>query len=163
MRSGAGSMLTWDAYRDAGADGTTGSPTSGPATASSRAAASRTDRVTANCTDSGRASSSLAGPTDVRPREVLSPTSPQHAAGMRIDPPPSLAWANGNMPDATAAAEPPDDPPAVRVTSHGFRVGPNASGSVVGMMPSSGVLVRPTTTRPAAWKRAARCDVTCAR
>ena len=120
MRSGAGSMFTCEAYRDDGVAGTTGSPTSGPATASSSAAASRTERVTANCTDSGRASSSLAGPTDVRPRDVLSPTRPQHAAGMRIDPPPSLACANGSMPDATAAADPPEDPPGVRERSHGL-------------------------------------------
>ena len=119
--------------------------------------------MTANCTDSGRASSSLAGPTDVRPRDVFSPTRPQQAAGIRIEPPPSLACANGSMPDATAAAEPPDDPPGVRARSHGLWVGPNASGSVVGMMPSSGVLVRPTITSPAAWKRAARCEVTGAR
>ncbi len=114
-----------------------GSPTSGPTTASSSAAASRTERVTANCTESGRARSSLPGPTEVRPREVFRPTSPQHAAGMRIDPPPSLACANGIMPAATAAAEPPDEPPGVRVRSHGLCVGPKARGSVVGMMPSS--------------------------
>ena len=43
----------------------------------------------------------------MRPRLGLSPTRPQHDAGMRIDPPPSLAWASGTMPLATAAAEPP--------------------------------------------------------
>ena len=36
------------------------------------------------------------------------------------------------MPLATAAAEPPLDPPVVRLVSHGLRVGPYASGSVVG-------------------------------
>ena len=34
------------------------------------------------------------------------------------------------MPLATAAAEPPLDPPVVRFVSHGLRVGPYASGSV---------------------------------
>ena len=43
---------------------------------------------------------------------------------MRIDPPPSLAWANGTMPAATAAADPPLEPPGVRDVSHGLRVGP---------------------------------------
>ena len=43
---------------------------------------------------------------------------------MRIDPPPSLPWASGNMPAATAAAAPPLDPPGVRVGSHGLRVIP---------------------------------------
>ena len=36
-------------------------------------------------------------------------------AGMRIEPPPSPACATGTMPLATAAAEPPLDPPALRV------------------------------------------------
>ena len=48
-----------------------------------------------------------------RPRLGLWPTRPQHEAGMRIDPPPSLAWATGNMPEATADAAPPLDPPGV--------------------------------------------------
>ena len=33
---------------------------------------------------------------------------------------------------------------------HGFRVGPYANGSVVGMSPNSGVFVFPTSTNPAA-------------
>jgi hypothetical protein len=44
---------------------------------------------------------------------------------MRIEPPPSLPSAIVSMPSATAAAEPPDEPPALRVTSQGFFVGPN--------------------------------------
>ena len=71
-------------------------------------------------------------------------------AGMRIEPPPSLACAAGTMPAATAAAEPPLEPPALWSRFHGLRVGPNASGSVVGSRPSSGVLVRPRMTSPAA-------------
>ena len=70
-------------------------------------------------------------------------------AGMRIDPPPSLACATGTMPAATAAALPPLEPPEERVVSHGLRVGPWARGSVVGRRPSSGVFVRPTNTKPA--------------
>ena len=46
-----------------------------------------------------------------RPRLGLRPTRPQAAAGMRIEPPPSLAWAIGNAPAATSAAEPPEDAP----------------------------------------------------
>ena len=60
----------------------------------------------------------------MRPRAGLRPTRPQHAAGMRIEPPPSLAWAIGTMPDATAAAEPPEEPPVVRAVSHGLRAAP---------------------------------------
>ena len=54
------------------------------------------------------------------------------------------------MPDATAAPAPPLDPPGVRDVSHGLRVGPHASGSVTGTLPSSGLLVRPAMTKPAA-------------
>ena len=50
-----------------------------------------------------------------RPRLGLRPTRPQQAAGMRIEPPPSLPCATGTMPAATAAAEPPEEPPGVRV------------------------------------------------
>ena len=64
------------------------------------------------------------GASDTRPRDGLRPTSPQHEAGMRIEPPPSFAWAIGTSPAATAAAEPPLDPPVERVVSQGLRVGP---------------------------------------
>jgi hypothetical protein len=69
---------------------------------------------------------------------------------VRIEPPPSLAWAAGTTPAATAAAAPPDEPPGVRLRSHGLRLGPNITGSVTGSRPSSGVLVLPKMTRPAA-------------
>src|SRR5215475_1184852 len=85
-----------------------------------------------------------------RPRLGFSPNTPQHEAGMRIEPPPSLASASGTMPAATAAAAPPLDPPGLRVGSHGFRQTPSASDSVEGSRPSSGVFVLPSTTRPAA-------------
>ncbi len=57
------------------------------------------------------------------------------------------------MPAATAAADPPDDPPGVRVTSHGLRAGPQATGSVMPLAPNSGVLVLPKTTSPASIQR----------
>jgi hypothetical protein len=136
-------------YGRNGGGATTGSPGSSPAATSRSAAASRTDRVTANCTLKNRFSSPSAGPIDTRPREVFSPTSPHALAGMRIEPPPSLACATGTNPAATAAAEPPLDPPALRFVSHGLCVGPNDTGSVVAVSPSSGVFVRPSTTNPA--------------
>ena len=72
---------------------------------------------------------------------------------MRIEPPPSLACAAGTSPAATAAADPPLEPPGERSRSHGLWVGPKAMGSVVGRMPSSGVFVRPRITSPAArWR-----------
>ena len=60
----------------------------------------------------------------MRPREGLSPTSPHSDAGIRMDPPPSPAWAIGTIPAAAAAADPPLDPPVERSVSHGLRVGP---------------------------------------
>ena len=50
------------------------------------------------------------------------PKIPVRDAGMRIDPPPSLPSASGNMPAATATAEPALDPPGVSAGFHGLRV-----------------------------------------
>ena len=47
----------------------------------------------------------------IRPRPGLSPTSPHTAAGMRMEPPPSLACAIGTTPAATSAAAPPEEAP----------------------------------------------------
>ncbi|MDB5441681.1 MAG: hypothetical protein JWP73_57 [Phenylobacterium sp.] len=46
---------------------------------------------------------------------------------MRIEPPPSLAWAAGTMPAAKAAEAPPDEPTGVRVRYLVLRVGTNSS------------------------------------
>ena len=62
----------------------------------------------------------------MRPWLGFMPTRPLNAAGMRVEPPPSLAVPHGISPAATAAAEPPDDPPGVRSRSHGLRVTPHA-------------------------------------
>src|SRR3954452_1276275 len=96
------------------------------------------------------------GAIEIRPRLGLSPTRPQQAAGMRIEPPPSLPCAIGTIPAATAAADPPLDPPGVREPSHGLRVGPVKRGSVVGRIANSGRLVIPTITNPAARSRRTR-------
>ena len=89
----------------------------------------------------------------LRPRVGLRPTSPQHAAGARIEPKPSVACAIGSMRAPTAAAAPPLDPPEIRVGSQGLRVGPWSCGSQVRESPSSHVLVRPKMTRPARLSR----------
>ena len=52
------------------------------------------------------------GYAGTRPKLGLSPTLPQNAAGMRTDPAPSVPTLSGARPAATAAAVPPDDPPA---------------------------------------------------
>ena len=73
---------------------------------------------------------------------------------MRIEPPPSLPVQIGIIPDATAAAEPPDEPPGVRSGFHGLRVVPCRYVRVQFIEPNSGDVVRPTSTAPAAFSRA---------
>src|SRR5437867_10743729 len=90
----------------------------------------------------------------MRPWLGLCPTSPLNDAGMRVEPPPSLAVANGTTPAATAAADPPLDPPGVRSGFHGLRVVPHALLRVYWMLPNSGAAVFPTGTAPAARSRA---------
>src|SRR5262245_54233299 len=98
---------------------------------SSRSALSRTDRVSAWATDCGEANSVGTGAVDTLPRDGLRPTNPHMAEGIRIDPPPSVPWPAGTMPAATAAAVPPEEPPALRDSAYGLRVGPWSSGSVL--------------------------------
>ncbi len=83
----------------------------------------------------------------------MKPNRPQNAAGMRIEPAPSDACASGRSRAATAAAEPPLDPPEVCSRFHGLRVGGWISGSVTGMIASSLVEVLPSTTQPPALMR----------
>jgi hypothetical protein len=100
--------------------------------------------------------SPISGPSEVRWRVGFRPTSPQWLAGIRIDPPPSLACAIETMPEATAAAAPPLEPPGVCSVFQGFSAAPYACDSVVGRMPSSGTFVLPIVTKPASRKRAPR-------
>src|SRR5690349_19268622 len=60
------------------------------------------------------------------PKPGLIPNSPQLADGIRIDPAPSLPCAIGTIAAATAAADPPEDPPAVWSGAHGLRLIPYA-------------------------------------
>src|SRR6266511_2020335 len=117
---------------------------------SSTPAASRTVRVTAPSMVPPAQASPITGPWLTRPRVGLSPTSPHSLAGIRIDPPPSLACATGTMPLATAAADPPDDPPVEWSGFHGLRAGGKLFASVVTVVPNSGTFVRPRGTKPAA-------------
>src|SRR5258708_26042586 len=111
-------------------------------------ALSRTVRLTTCSTELPKALSS--GRTGLRSRVILSPNRPQHAAGMRIEPRPSLAWASGTMPAATAEAEPPDEPPEIWSGFHGLRQGPKEADSAVPDIPNSGVLVLARNTAPLA-------------
>jgi hypothetical protein len=99
------------------------------------------------------AMSPKSGPIETLPMLGFRPTTPQHAAGMRIEPPRSLPSARPTMFAATAAALPPEEPPAERVGFLGLRVAPKRVFSVTGRNPSSGVFVFPTTIAPAARSR----------
>ena len=57
--------------------------------------------------------------TGMRPSCGLRPSTPQHDAGMRIEPPASEPSATGLSAAATAAADPPDEPPGDRVDPMG--------------------------------------------
>ena len=81
---------------------------------------SRTDRETHSSTVTPDMTSPISGPSLIRWRVGLRPTRPLFEAGIRIEPPPSLAWAMGTMPAATAAPEPPLEPPVDRLVSQGF-------------------------------------------
>ncbi len=85
----------------------------------------------------------------IRPKARLIPATPHKAVGMRMEPPVSVATAAGTSPAATAAADPPLDPPGTKSRLHGLRV-PVPSGCWVVMpQPNSWDLVRPTMTAPA--------------
>ena len=75
---------------------------------------------------------------------------------MRIEPPRSLPSARATMPAATAAALPPEEPPAASSRFQGLRVTPKRADSVTGRNPSSGVFVLPTTIAPASRSRRTR-------
>src|SRR5260370_10371560 len=74
-------------------------------------AESLTLRLTTCPADSPPHPSPASGAIDTRPRDGLSPNMPHCAAGIRIEPPPSVACAIGRMPAETAAAAPPEEPP----------------------------------------------------
>src|SRR5450432_1262152 len=125
-----------------------GSPGIGTAVASSQAAASRTVRVSGPC-QARPLTSPATGPLLTRPRLTFNPTRPHTLAGMRTEPPPSLPWANGARPAATAAPAPPLEPPADFDRSHGVRAGGATSGSVYAGAPNSAAFDLPSVTVPA--------------
>src|SRR5262245_7239672 len=88
-----------------------------------------------------------------RPYVGLRPTMPQHAAGPRMEPPVSVPVAPGQRNAATAAPDPPLEPPGTRSSAHGLRVGPYQGLLVVAPAANSWVLHLPTRTAPAAFNR----------
>ena len=78
---------------------------------------------------------------------------PEHEPGMRIEPPPSVPSAIVVMPAATAAAEPPDEPPGEYSRFQGLRVMPHSALRVMGAYASSGVVERAIMMAPASSRR----------
>src|SRR5678815_505911 len=76
------------------------------------------------------------------------PVMPQKLAGWRIEPPVSVPVAAGAMRAATAAAEPPDEPPGTLFVSHGLRAGPYQLFSVEEPIANSSMFVLPSVTTP---------------
>src|SRR5207244_12066231 len=92
------------------------------------------------------------------PYFVRSPPMPQSAAGCLTEPPVSEPSAHGASPAATAAADPPPEPPGTRAGSHGLRLGPKAEFSVDEPIANSSVFVLPSSCSPAALQRAATVE-----
>ena len=87
------------------------------------------------------------------PREIRVQTFPL-VEEQDLLPPPSEVVAIGTNPAASAAADPPLEPPGEQSVFHGLRVAPNTRLAVNGAWPKAGVLVRPRTIAPAARSRA---------
>src|SRR5262245_28715745 len=90
----------------------------------------------------------------MRPYVGFNPTTPHSAAGCRTDPPVSLPIPHTASPAATAAAEPPDDPPGTVSRPHGLCTGPNAEFSFEEPIANSSQFVFPARTAPASFRRA---------
>jgi len=61
---------------------------------------------------------------EIEPYVGFIPTTPQSAAGWRIEPPVSVPSEQGANPPATTAADPPEEPPGTRTGSQGLRTSP---------------------------------------
>ena len=77
---------------------------------------------------------------------------------MRTEPPPSVPWAMGPMPTATATPAPPLEPPAIRSGFQGLAQGGPSVLLVKAARPNSGVLVLPSKTAPASRRRSQRIE-----
>ena len=94
-----------------------------------------------------------AGHAGTRPGVGRKPTTLQKLPGLRRLAARSLPSAKGSMPQATATAAPPEEPPQVFERSYGLRVAPNTALKVWLPAPNSGVLVLPRVMAPAAESR----------
>src|SRR6185312_9287233 len=88
---------------------------------------------------------------------------PQNAAGWRIEPPVSVPVAPRQRPAATAAAEPPDEPPGTSFASEPFRrqgdvTAPKYEVSFDEPMANSSQLSLPSITAPSRQRLAVTVD-----
>src|SRR5690606_16139431 len=94
------------------------------------------------------------------PGDGRKPTTPHLAAGMRSEPPVSEPVHTGSRSSASAAAEPPDEPPALRLGLNGLPVAPQTGLRLLAPAPISGTLVLPTRIAPA-WRSRATSSTSC--
>src|SRR5574337_153537 len=78
---------------------------------------------------------------------------PQKLAGCRIDPPVSVPSEAAQRSAATAAADPPEDPPGTQSSAHGLRVRKKAEFSVEEPIANSSMLVFPSRIASCAFSR----------
>ena len=90
----------------------------------------------------------LVGPCAMSPGVGLSPTTPFQLAGFLRLPPKSVPVANHAIPEANAAPDPPELPPADNSRFQGFFVVPNTSLNVLEPAANSGVFVLPKIIPP---------------
>src|SRR5207245_8920451 len=121
---------------------------SGPAITLSISARSATVRAIAPGTCRVPHGASV-GHGGTRPTAPRKPSTLQKLAGFRSEPPVSLPSAIGTIPQASATAAPPLEPPHVFARSYGFSVRPKTSLNVCEPAPNSGVLVLPKVIAPA--------------
>ena len=119
--SGSSNIARYDAP---GCGRLVGSSSDAPTTWSRTSAASATVLVSGPYTAVVPYSQCSSCSRGTRPYEGLRPKQPVKLAGIRIEPPPSLAVTSGRTQAAMAADEPPLDPPGVRSRFHGERVTP---------------------------------------
>src|SRR6201990_329152 len=118
-------------------------------------ALSRTLMLTTWAEENPLQPSPRSGPSGLRARLGFRPNTPEADAGIRIEPPPSLACATGRMRPPAAAAAPPAEPPEECARFQGLRVGPCRRDSVVGIRPNSGLELLPNIDTPVSRKRCA--------
>ena len=124
QRSIAKSRATGDPVAGAGAGKAVGSPATGPAITPSSSRMSATEVPIGPSVEKSIQSGARSRP--ITPFVGFRPTRPHQPAGILTDPPPSAAVAIGTIPAASAAADPPLEPPGAASRRHGSPVEPNS-------------------------------------